>query len=267
MKRVDDSRHLEMLHIAEAADADARWLPEDHDPALEEAPRETLRYVVVDDLYDDGVLLISNLWPSLTEAGTLYFGDDPRLSSLPDEGAGWTDSAPGMPLVFIEAPAGFDGVVPFEATETSDGAWMARASVQQTVDAARVGGAMSAAALASTEEADPGLTRPLRIGDTFAVVIADPDDVEVAATAEDAPTELIALGAARLYDITRQARTVARAAQLSALSPPKPPEQLDDEIEESAEKARAWELAGDVEVPVVDTREPGADPRDAQPTV
>lgn len=264
MKRADDTRHLDVLGTEEVADPGTRWLPEGHDPALAEVPRETLRYVVVDDLYDDGVLLISYLWPSLTAAGTLFFGDDQRLSSLPDDA--WADTASGMPLVFMEGDAIQSAVVPLDA-DTS--ARMPRATVQEAVDVARLGGDPAGFAAAGDDEPAPELTRPLRIGDTFAVVITSPDQVDVVAGGDAPPTERIPLGAARLTDITRQARTVAKAAQLSALSPPKRPQQLEDEIVGSAAQASAWELESDVEISVEDTgaEDVDTDPRDAQPTV
>ncbi len=276
-KRADDKRHLEMLPIEEAATAAAapRWLPEGHDPALEDAPWEALRYVVVDDVYEGDVLLIGYLWPAVTAAGTLYFGEDPRLAGLPEQSTGdsWRDSAPGMPLVFTGIHSPGDELVHEAASSDRDegpeGAWMPRAQVQSFVDTARDGGDQIRPEVAGGHDLAPELHRPLRIGDTFAVVIVDHDQVDIVATRDEPPTEYVPFESADLIDITRQARSVAKAAQFSALSPPKAVQQLDEEIEANEAEARVWELDGDTEISVggTSTQDLGDDPRDARPAV
>ena len=288
MKRADDPRHLEVGRGEDrspdagwdgwlpegVAPPSPRWQPEGGVAGAEDAPWEAMRYVVVDDLFDDGALLVSYMWPSVTGAGTLYFGDDPRLVRLPDDDGAWGDSAPGMPLIFREislpGDSADDYVVSFEVDAGSPGSWMKRQHVQGAIDAAR-GGVQSsgAVAFAGDEDQAPELSRALRIGDTFAVVIASQDDVEVIAYNDEPPTESVALEATQLTDITRQARTVAKAAQISALTKPRPVQQRDDDGDGSVAKAMAWELEGDIEVfrQDIDTADLGSDPRDAQPTV
>lgn len=264
MKRRDDPRHLEVAggNVPPGAVGSSElrldprgepWLPEGH-PAIADTPRAALRYVVVDDLYDEAILLISYLWPSVSNAGTLIFGGDSRLSDLDS----WSDTAPGMPIVFTDV-----------SRSGTDVAWMPRQSVQGAIDTARFEAASAEAAHGQDDFLSAELGRPLRTGDTFAMVIRDENQVEVVANADDPPIEVAALDAIDLIDVSRQSRATAKAALVSAVVPPQQAQTLDEEIEASNGRAGRWELEGLTEVVIdsLDGDDLDQDPRDAQPTV
>ena len=176
----------------------------------------------------------------------MIFEDDARLANL----GHWSDAAPGMPLIFTDI-----------AGEDSELTWMPRQGVQGAVNDARV----------ETTPADDGVEttdRRLRAGDTFAMVVNDADRVEVVATGDHPPIEYAALDAIDLIDVTLQARTVAKAALVSAVSPPQATQALDQAIAESDDRASHWEVEGLTEV-VIDSTDEAQDqnPGDAQPTV
>jgi hypothetical protein len=201
---------------------------------------ERLRYLVIDDLDGDVVIVVGYRWPLVTKAGTLLFhatghGRPPGRRDHPSRGTAYR-RRPGKAGTKErdESEVGESIWVEFDRKDTSvsERDWLHRVvSDQRRQESERW-------KKSRPSEAQQALDRPLRLGDTFAVVL--PGSSQLVRSA-GRWSEKIDLEQAKLYDITLEAREAAKAALFAALVPPVDKDTLKASLGKADSKAARYE--------------------------
>lgn len=222
------------------------WSPRIIDDVLLERGADLLLYMVIDELEGDRFTLVGYGWPEMTAAGTLAFKT--ALADLTDTGHDIDPLEPG-------------GGVLIGLLQDKSGLRLGR-QLHAFVSSRRR--AESGRYKEVRPGVDPVPDRPLRVGDTFAVLLEEPLRVVFDATAGRWHAS-IDPSKARLFDITFEAREVAQAAFLAAVTPPLPEGLVVIDEQHAQDAADEYEEAvgGDIaKAATADSTVEAADPRD-----